>query len=77
MLYSEIKSKYKDEFVLLGNPKYNGGFYPETAELVFHDKEQERVRQYAGNVIDRYKTIRVVYTGDIPEAPDDNFAFIL
>ena len=77
MLYSEIKSKCKDQFVLLANPEYGDGFYPEKAELVFHHSNRDKVYDKAKEMNNTFKHITILYTGEIPEELDDNFAFIL
>ena len=75
MLYSDIKTKYKDEWILLGNPKYNGQVDPESGDVIFHDKDQDKVWEVAYTT--DCKHITVVFGGDFPEEPDDDFAFII
>ena len=75
MLYSDIKEKYKGEWVLLGDPKYSNSAYPDSGTVVYHNIDQKKVWQKVENA--PFERVTIVYGGTFPEEPDKDFMFML
>lgn len=60
----KIRSRYKDEWVLLLNPEISSETRIEAGEVVFHSKNREEVHKRLSN----FKGNKaIVFTGKIPE----------
>jgi hypothetical protein len=64
--FSEIKSRHPDEWVLLGDPKIADAEILGGAVL-FHSRDKQAVMEFAKKVIDQYKMVKIVFTGEMPK----------
>jgi hypothetical protein len=64
--FSEIKSRHPDEWVLLGDPKIADAEILSGAVL-FHSRDKQAVMDFAKKVIDQYKMVKIVFTGEMPK----------
>lgn len=62
---TEIRSKFKSEWILVENPQTNDSLEVQSGEVRFHSKDRDEV--YRKTVELRPKRFAMLYTGTIPK----------
>ena len=62
MLVQEIKTKFPDEWILLGNPLFEGSEVSE-GEVILHGKNKTTLAEEGRLLRDQYKIVKFIYTG--------------
>ncbi|WP_395045556.1 hypothetical protein [Flavobacterium sp.] len=62
----EIKNLFPDEWVLLGNPTMDESQIDVISGVpIFHSKDKKEVCYLGRNMTDNFKTVTIIYTGNI------------
>lgn len=66
MSFEEIKAKYPDEWVLLGNPEiYNTEVF--SAIVLMHGKDKRELAYLGRDLVKKFETYALRYTGEFPK----------
>ena len=66
LTFEEIKAKYRDEWVLLGDPEMDGTKIL-SGTVLYHSKDKKEVCYIGRDKTSDYKTVTIAFAGEIKQ----------